>query len=122
MHPLRRALTTSLRQSARAAGFANRVLQHAAIASLPFAELRRSMDSAWDRFTANYEAWAQSRGLMPWEKELYPRALRPDDRVLLIGCGSGRDLFGLLGLGLSVDGLEPVARCAQAARDRLREL
>jgi SAM-dependent methyltransferase len=122
MNLLRRALTSSLRQSARAAGFANRVLEHAAIGTLTLADLRQSVDSAWDRWSTNTEAWAQSHPLMPWEQELYPRALRPDDRVLMIGCGSGRDLLALIGMGYRVDGLEPVARCAEAARYRVREL
>ena len=47
-------------------------------------------------------------GFMPWEQRLYDR-VRPGERVLLVGCGSGRDLLPLLELGCEVVGIEPAA-------------
>jgi len=55
-------------------------------------------------------------GLTPWEAAFYPRFLRPEDRVLLVGCGRGRDLLALRERGYRVDGLELVAERARAAR------
>ena len=45
--------------------------------------------------------------------------LRPGDRILVVGCGSGRDLLALRELGWEADGLEPVAACAALAGQRL---
>jgi SAM-dependent methyltransferase len=55
-------------------------------------------------------------GLEPWERRLYNDLLRPTDRVLLVGCGTGRDLVGLLELGYNVTGLEQVPELVELAR------
>ena len=60
-----------------------------------------------------------SIGLEPWERRLYSDLLRPSDRVLLVGCGTGRDLVGLLELGYSVTGLEQVPELVELARGNL---
>jgi len=57
-----------------------------------------------------------SIGLEPWERRLYSDLLRPSDRVLLVGCGTGRDLVGLLELGYGVTGLEQVPELVELAR------
>src|SRR5206468_721188 len=41
-------------------------------------------------------------GLTDWEAAFYPRFLRPEDRVLLVGCGRGRDLLALRERGYRV--------------------
>jgi SAM-dependent methyltransferase len=58
-------------------------------------------------------------GLEQWERRLYSDFLRPSDRVLLIGCGTGRDLLGLLELGYDVTGLEQAPELVDLARTHL---
>lgn len=60
-------------------------------------------------------------GLDAWERRVYTEALRHADRILLIGCGAGRDLIGLLELGYDVTGLDlsqDAIDLARAALDR----
>ena len=58
-------------------------------------------------------------GLSPAEQHFYGRFLRERSRVLLAGCGTGRDLIGLHLLGHDVTGLEPVADVVALARGHL---
>ena len=58
-------------------------------------------------------------GLFHWERDFYARFLATGQRVLVAGCGTGRDLLPLLEQGLQAEGLEPVATCAKEARRRL---
>src|SRR5262249_6360960 len=58
-------------------------------------------------------------GLMGWEEALYGRFLAPGDRVLVVGCGNGRDLLALLQRGLRADGLDLSPRCIATAREVL---
>ncbi len=69
---------------------------------------------------ARWEAYDnEGTGLVPWEDEVYRSVMRPSDRVLLIGCGTGRDLLALRQLGYDVTGLEQSARLADQARATL---
>ena len=58
-------------------------------------------------------------GLQGWERRLYESLIRSSDRVLLVGCGAGRDLLALRGLGYDVTGLEPTPELVQRAREHL---
>jgi SAM-dependent methyltransferase len=58
-------------------------------------------------------------GLDVWERRLYSELLRPADRILLIGCGSGRDLIPLVQLGHNVTALDPVPELVELARANL---
>jgi SAM-dependent methyltransferase len=56
-------------------------------------------------------------GLAPWEERWYERDLpAPPARVLIGGCGAGRELAALHARGYVVHGFEPSARLASAAR------
>lgn len=69
---------------------------------------------------ARWEAYTDdTTGLLPWEEDLYGLVIRPSDRVLLIGCGTGRDLLALRQQGCDVTGLEQSATLAEQARTRL---
>jgi len=61
----------------------------------------------------------EGTGLVPWEDDVYRDVLRPSDRVLLIGCGTGRDLLALRQRGCDVTGLEQSAALAEEARATL---
>ncbi len=58
-------------------------------------------------------------GLNPFEHRVYTQWLRPSGRVLLVGCGAGRDLIGLHRLGYHVTGLEQAPAAVEAARRHL---
>jgi SAM-dependent methyltransferase len=73
----------------------------------------------WQHFGLAQTEADIAAGLFEWETTFYGRFLRPGDRVLLVGCGSGRDLVALLAQGHRVEGLEPVAACAALARERV---
>ena len=81
---------------------------------------RRDLESAIERAWEEHgrTSWALQPGLMEWEEKFYSRFLRSGDRVLLVGCGSGRDLLPLLergyeGAGLDL-GREAIAACRSA--------
>jgi SAM-dependent methyltransferase len=80
-------------------------------------QLARAIGQRWDDFGDSEEhvLW----GLMPWEQDFYGRFLKPDDEVLIVGCGSGRDLIALLRGGYRAEGLEVAARAAAKARTML---
>ena len=67
----------------------------------------------------NVSAHEVDAGLSPAEQTFYGRFLRRNDRVLLAGCGTGRDLIALQLLGHEVTGLEPVAEVVEIARQHL---
>jgi SAM-dependent methyltransferase len=86
---------------------------------LRFDVLECHMAENWRHFGLQQTEPDVGAGLFEWEKQFYGRFLRPGDRVLLVGCGSGRDLVALLEQGHRVVGLEPVAACADLARTRV---
>ena len=58
-------------------------------------------------------------GLTSSERDFYARFIEPAGRVLLVGCGTGRDLIALQELGYDVLGLEPMAEVVDIARHHL---
>jgi SAM-dependent methyltransferase len=58
-------------------------------------------------------------GLSPDEREFFAGHLRAGDRVLLVGCGAGRDLLALGRLGYHVDGLDHSPQVIAIARAHL---
>jgi SAM-dependent methyltransferase len=80
-------------------------------------QLAAAIADRWQDFGAT-EAAVLS-GLMPWEREFYARFLTPDDEILVVGCGTGRDLIALRRAGYKVEGLEAAPRAAALARAML---
>ena len=58
-------------------------------------------------------------GLSRDERQFYTRHLHPGDRVLIVGCGAGRDLLALHRLGYRVDGLDHSDAVIDLARTHL---
>jgi SAM-dependent methyltransferase len=81
--------------------------------------LERHTAENWRRFGLAQSEADVAEGLFGWERRFYARCMAPGERVLVVGCGSGRDLLALLQLGYRADGLEPVAACVELARARL---
>lgn len=58
-------------------------------------------------------------GLTPVEAGFYGRFIPAKARILLVGCGTGRDLLALQALGHNVTGLEPGCDVVERARRHL---
>jgi len=58
-------------------------------------------------------------GLEPDERRFFSKFLRPSDRVLLVGCGGGRDLVALCSMGHDVNGIDQSPVLIQSARSHL---
>jgi SAM-dependent methyltransferase len=87
---------------------------------LTLRHLRAASVSRWEGYGTD-DAHVEA-GFEDWEARLYGDVLRPTDRLLLVGCGAGRDLVALRRLGCEVTGLEQSPRLAEQARGHLRRL
>jgi SAM-dependent methyltransferase len=116
---VRRLLVAALVALARTLDRAVTVTSFLAAGLLRLDTLGRHMGENWRQFGAAQSEADIAGGLFPWEQRFYGRFLAPGDRVLVVGCGGGRDLIALLELGCRAEGLEPVAVCAEQARERL---
>lgn len=86
---------------------------------LRFDTLRRHMGENWRHFGLTQAEPDVAAGLFPWEQRFYGSFVKARERVLVVGCGSGRDLVPLLEQGCRAEGLEPVPECAALARGRV---
>jgi len=121
MNLLTRALVATAAGAARFARFSG----YLAAGTLRHADLRRAAESEWNDYAS--DPWSADSGLLAWEKAFYLEQLPRGSRVLLVGCGSGRDLIGLIDAGYRADGLDiaplALARCrANLARRGLAAL
>jgi 2-polyprenyl-3-methyl-5-hydroxy-6-metoxy-1,4-benzoquinol methylase len=58
-------------------------------------------------------------GLEPWEDRIYSSVLQRPCRVLIVGCGGGREVLALCARGHSVTGIDQVPSLIDAARQHL---
>jgi SAM-dependent methyltransferase len=116
---VRRWLVASLVGLARTLDRGVTVSTFAAAGLLRFEALGRHMSDNWHHFGATQAEPDVAAGLFSWEKQFYSPFLAAGRRVLLVGCGSGRDLIPLLEQGCRAEGLEAVAACADLARARV---
>ncbi len=58
-------------------------------------------------------------GLEPWEERIYLTEMRGGDRVLVVGCGAGRELLALGARGYQVTGVDLVPALIERARHHL---
>jgi len=119
--PLRDALFTALYQCGRAFQGVATLWFYAAAGTRRLADLRRAIRGEWEQSGASEGEGYIASGLMDWERDFYPRFLKPRDRVLVIGCGTGRDLVALLELGYRAEGLDVGPRCTAIAAHLLRK-
>ena len=89
---------------------------YAAAGAVRLAELQGAIQREWQESGARETDRYIASGLMQWEHDFYLRFLRPDDRLLVVGCGPGRDLLALLRLGYRAEGLDAVPECTATAR------
>lgn len=79
-------------------------------------DVRASIQLSWDSQASMEEEPYIHSGFFDWEREFYPPFLKGDDRVLVIGCGTGRDLLALLEQGFRAEGLDCGPRVTEIAR------
>ena len=92
----------------------DRVLLHIDVATRPLADVQAAIRAYWSTFCADPNQ--PVTGLMVWEQLVVGRWVRPGDRLLLIGCGSGRELHALIKRGCEIVGVEPAEETLELAR------
>ena len=117
MRSWREAAFAVLWLGARTLELASRAVVYSAAGVLRRDSMQRAIAKTWDRFSRTDSVIFS--GLMPWEEAWYSRVLKPGDHILLVGCGSGRDLLALLERGYQVDGLDPSQSAIDLARSVL---
>jgi SAM-dependent methyltransferase len=92
-------------QAGRMADRVARTMVYLAAGTRRVEEIQADKQSVWDAFYRDYPSH-QSQ-LLPWENEFVDRFVPPGVAVLLIGCGSGRDLLPLAERGCQMTGIDP---------------
>ena len=118
-HRVRSTLSADLQRFGRQLSSMSRAAHAAATALLSANELAGRRLAHWDAFGLGADYI--EHGLFSWERSFYPRLLRPASRVLLVGCGSGREMLVLLEEGHDVIGIDPAARAIAIAGHKLIE-
>jgi SAM-dependent methyltransferase len=76
--------------------------------------LRDDIAREWDHYRQDPEE--AIRGLFEWERAVLEKALRPADRILVVGCSTGRELIALAEQGYRVVGVDPSGPAVATAR------
>ena len=101
-------------------GRASRVFLYLAIGTERMARFREGVELIWD----SWPTYGDGGSLFPAEREMFERFIPPRSRVLIVGCGGGRDLIALEALGHTMTGVEPsrsaLEMCETALRGRGR--
>jgi SAM-dependent methyltransferase len=116
---IRRLLVRGLWRCARVCDAIGGALGFAAAAALPRDARSAACVRGWDKYARG--ASSVQAGLHEWEEAFYGRFLRDGDRVLLVGCGAGRDLIPLVKAGREVHGLDPSEEALGICARRLAE-
>jgi len=94
-----------LLQAGRMAERISRTTTYLAAGTRRLEEMQADHRRAWDRFYAKHHR--QDTRLLPWEEACLARFVTPGTEVLIVGCGSGRDLLALVERGCRVSGIDP---------------
>lgn len=98
---------------------ATRTLAYASAGLLRRDQLGRAIAGRWSRWGLD-ENYALL-GLFGWEEPFVRRFLKPDDRILIVGSGSGREVIALRRDGYNVEGLEPATAAAELSREIMKK-
>lgn len=99
---------------ARTLGQATRLVEALAAGTRSRNELRDDIAREWDHYRQDPEE--AIRGLFEWERAVLEKALRPADRILVVGCSTGRELIALAEQGYRVVGVDPSGPAVATAR------
>ena len=114
---VRDRLRAVLLRAARYAEQVGNALRFAGAGTMRMREVRAGIER---EFGVYYESDREiGSGLLDWEQEIVDRFVKPRDRVLLVGSGTGRDLLPLAALGCRVTAVEPAERAVALARRAL---
>lgn len=106
-------LRASLVHAARGFDAVARFCSSLAAGTLRREDIRADTETNWSRFhTRDSDV---DKGLFPWEERLMEGFVHPADRILVIGCGTGRDVIPLGADGHRVTGVEPAAQAVALA-------
>lgn len=100
---------------ARAFDRAARICVALAAATLRMRDIRSDTEHLWGRFNA-LDADID-RGLFSWEEPLVERFVKSHDRILVVGCGTGRDVIALSARGHAVTGIDSAHAAVALARE-----
>lgn len=75
--------------------------------------LREGIARGWADFAT--DAWVVEGGWMPFEQAA-AECIGRGERVVVVGCGTGRDMLPLIHRGCTVTGIEPAASAVDTAR------
>jgi len=115
---VRRALLRALLLVARVLQAAASFFSSLAAGVFSRADISRSLVVEWDDFGRLPDRVRY--GLHPWEREFYGRFLRRGDRILLVGCGTGRDLLPLLEEGYETEGIDLAPTAIEACAENVK--
>ena len=118
MAGLRRAVAFLLFHLGRTAERFARLMVYASAGTRQLTDMQKDNQQVWQAFYEGHPSHTSQ--LMSWEKECVDRFVRPDADVLLVGCGSGRDLVPLAGRGCRVTGIDPSENALAIAERTLR--
>jgi SAM-dependent methyltransferase len=93
------------------------VLAAAGAGALRRRQVQAAIGQMWDDVARLEDG--ERLGWHAWESEFYGAYLGPAGRVLLVGCGTGRDLVPLVERGHQAMGIDLSAAAVEAARERL---
>ena len=111
--------TRLLLASASLFGRAARVFEALAAGTLTRSQLREGIAADWGDFRQDRDEVV--RGLFEWEERLLNRTLPASGDLLLIGCGTGREVMALAARGYRVTGIDPSSEALAAANRFLAE-
>jgi SAM-dependent methyltransferase len=119
MGRIRQVAASVFFHAGRTADRAARLSHYLAAGTFQLADMRESIRDSWQDFYSSDPP--RTPLLLPWEQALYERFVPADSQLLVIGCGSGRDLVALAQRGHQVTGIEPSDAAVREARRMLLE-
>jgi SAM-dependent methyltransferase len=87
--------------------------------TLRLEDLKEGILRSWQDF--NIREADIAAGLMPWEEDVVHRFVKPGAAVLVVGCGSGRDVLPLVERGCHVTGVDPASDALRLAQRVLHQ-
>jgi SAM-dependent methyltransferase len=105
MGRIRQTTAAVLFHLGRSADRVARATTYLAAGTRRMADLQADLRRSWNRFYTDHPSHDST--LLQWEAEIVDTFVRPGFDVLLVGCGSGRDLVPLVEHGCRVTGIDP---------------